>query len=62
MNTSKKIVIGLGLAGGALLATWLFTGNRGKKTKGYLSKKVKDIKASLGKPALAEEEADSHYL
>ncbi len=62
MNTSKKIVIGLGVAGGALLAAWLFTGNRGKKTKGYLSKKVRDIRQSLGKPAQAEEEADTHYL
>jgi hypothetical protein len=47
MSTVRKIAIGLGLASGALLAAWLLTGHRGKKTREYLSRKAGDLKRVL---------------
>ena len=41
MSTTRKIVIGLGIAGGAALATWLLTGTRKKKTKEFIAKMKK---------------------
>ncbi len=38
MNTTRKIAIGLSIAGGALLAAWLLTGDRKKKTKEFITK------------------------
>jgi len=53
MSTTRKIAIGLGLAGGALLAAWLLTGDRKQKTKEFLSKtgkKLKDVLDPKEKP------------
>jgi hypothetical protein len=58
MTTSKKIMIGLGVAGGALLAAWLLTGDRGKKTKDFVARKVEDLKQSLKKEKKEEVEAE----
>ena len=44
MSTTRKIAIGLGIAGGAILAAWLLTGDRKKKTKDFLTRKTKDLK------------------
>jgi hypothetical protein len=49
MSTTKKIAIGLGIAGGAILAAWLFTGDRKKRTKDFIVKKTRDIKRTLKK-------------
>ena len=38
MSTTRKIVIGVGLASGALLAAWLLTGSRKEKTKAFVAK------------------------
>jgi hypothetical protein len=63
MTTSKKIMIGLGVAGGALLAAWLLTGDRKKKTKDFVSKKAEDLKQALKKEKQEEsEESDVHYV
>ncbi len=63
MTTSKKIIIGLGVAGGALLAAWLLTGDRKKKTKDFVSKKAEDLKQALKKEKQVEsEESDVHYV
>jgi len=60
-STTKKIAIGLGVAGGALLAAWLLTGDRKKKTKEFVAKRADDIKKAFGdKPA--GEESDIHYI
>jgi hypothetical protein len=63
MTTSKKIILGLSVAGGALLAAWLLTGDRKQKTKEFVSKKAEDLKQALkkDKPA-SEEESDVHYV
>ena len=47
MGTTRKLAIGIGLAGGALLAAYLFTGERKKKTQEFLSKTGKKIKEIL---------------
>jgi len=62
MGTTRKIAIGLGLAGGALLAAWLLTGDRKKKTKDFLVKKAQGIKETLKTREDSMEDADVHYL
>jgi len=62
MGTTRKIAIGLGLAGGALLAAWLLTGDRKKKTKDFLVKKAHDIKGTLKTKEDSMDDAEVHYL
>lgn len=63
MSTTKKIAWGLGIAGGALLAAWLLTGDRKKKTKEFIGKQAKSLKDSLGKqPAKESDESEAHYI
>ena len=40
MGTTRKVAIGLGIAGGALLAAWLLTGTRKRKTKDFVIRKA----------------------
>ena len=47
MRTSSKIAIGIGLAGTALLAAYLLTGNRKKKTQDFITKTGKKLKEAL---------------
>lgn len=67
MGTAKKIAIGVGLAGGALLAAYLLTGNRKEKTKGFLVKAGKKIKNSVVRNTTkatnqAGAEQDAYYI
>ncbi|MEQ8302588.1 MAG: hypothetical protein RIB47_04290 [Cyclobacteriaceae bacterium] len=62
MGAKKNIAIGLGLAGGALLTAWLFSGSRAQKTKELLLKKAQDLKLSLRKGGNSNDETDVHYL
>lgn len=63
MSTASKIAIGLGLAGGALLAAYLLTGNRKKKTKNFLTKTGKKIKDVLDpKEVHATDDNDVNYV
>ncbi len=63
MNTSKKVAIGLGVAGGALLAAWLLTGDRKKKTKDFVSKATNDIKkAFTTKEDRVQDDSDINYV
>jgi len=62
MNATRKIAIGLGLAGGALLATWLLTGNRKKKTRDFVVKKTQNLKNVLKKEEKVFEDTDAHYV
>jgi hypothetical protein len=62
MNTTKKIAIGLGIAGGAALAAWLLTGERGKKTKAFVVKKTQRFRESLKKGKQTAEDSDIHYV
>lgn len=63
MGASKKIAIGLGLAGGAALFTaWLLSGSRGQKTKDYLVKKAQDLKEKLKKEIDSNDDNEVHYV
>jgi hypothetical protein len=64
MNTTKKIAIGLGLAGGAILATWLLTGSRKKKTRDFVVKRTQNLKRVLTKKEEAKvfDDSDAHYV
>lgn len=55
-------MIGLGVAGGALLAAWLLTGDRGKKTKEFVSKKAEDLKQAMNKKKADFDDSDVHYV
>ena len=63
MSNTKKIAIGLGIAGGALLAAWLLTGGRRKKTKDFIVKKANDLKETLKKDnKQVFDESENHYV
>jgi hypothetical protein len=62
MGTTRKIAIGLGLAGGALLATWLLTGSRKKKTREFVVKRTKNLKNVLKKEEKVFDDTDVHYV
>jgi len=63
MSNTKKIAIGLGIAGGALLAAWLLTGDRRKKTKDFIVKKANDLKQSIKKDDKGTfDDSDIHYV
>jgi hypothetical protein len=49
MTATRKIVIGLGLAGGALLAAWLLTGDRKKKAREFVVRRAQDVRQSIRK-------------
>ncbi|MCU0355987.1 MAG: hypothetical protein MUE95_00255 [Cyclobacteriaceae bacterium] len=63
MNNTSKIAIGLGLASSALLATWLFTGERKKKTQNYISRKAVELKRTVVKKKNeAFDDSEVHYV
>ena len=61
MSTTRKIAIGLGVAGGALLAAWLLTGDRKKKTKDFIAKRAEGLKKVLNKDEKADDQ-DPYYV
>ena len=62
MSTTRNIAIGLGFAGGAIIAAWFLTGDRKRKTKDFLVKKAQDLKETLKKEEEAFEDSDVHYI
>ena len=62
MNTTRKIAIGLGIAGGAALAAWLLTGTRGEKTKAFVAKKARGFRDSLKREKQTTDDSDVHYV
>ncbi len=62
MSTTRKVAIGIGIAGGALLAAWLLTGDRKKKTKEFIAKKASNLKRTFDKNEGASEDTDAHYV
>jgi hypothetical protein len=61
MTATRKIVIGLGLAGGAILAAWLLTGDRKRKTKDFVVRKAQDFKQSIQKDKENLEDPERYY-
>jgi hypothetical protein len=62
MTNTKKIALGIGIAGGALLALWLLTGDRKKKTIAFVSRTAEDLKKAFAKDADPKSDADVHYV
>jgi hypothetical protein len=63
MSTTRKIAIGLGLAGGALLAAYLLTGNRKERTIDFVAKAGKKIKQVVTSSADTKpEESEPTYI
>ncbi|MDZ4715225.1 MAG: hypothetical protein SH819_07110 [Cytophagales bacterium] len=63
MSTTRKFAIGLGLAGGALLAAWLLTGPRKKRTRDFLVRKAVDLKKTLQKKKdVFHDDTDVNYV
>jgi len=46
---ARNVAIGLGIAGGALLAAWLLTGNRKKKTKEFVVRRTQNLRQAIKK-------------
>lgn len=62
MSTTKKIVIGVGVATGALLAAWLLTGKRKKATTDFIKSKVKAFKTSTKDDKDSFDDTETHYV
>lgn len=64
MSTTRKVAIGLGIAGGALLAAWLLTGPRKKKTTNFLAKTAADLGKSFQKKTTpsSPDESEATYI
>lgn len=62
MNTTSKIAIGLSLAGGAILAAWLLTGDRKRKTKDFVVKKAQDLRQAMKKEPQKFDDSEVYYL
>lgn len=62
MSMNKKIAIGLGVAGGALLAAWLLTGSRKQKTKEFVTKAANKVRDTFAGKNGKEDEQDVHYV
>jgi len=62
MSSTRKIMIGVGLASGALLATWLLTGSRKEKTKEFVSKKAEDLKKVFKTDKNSFDDNEAHYV
>jgi hypothetical protein len=62
MKTTRKIVIGLGIASGAIFAAWLMTGDRAPKTKNYIVRRARNFKDSLKVVNNDREENEVYYI
>jgi hypothetical protein len=62
MKTTRKIVIGLGIASGAIFAAWLMTGDRAPKPKNYIVRRARNFKDSLKVVNNDREENEVHYI
>jgi multisubunit Na+/H+ antiporter MnhC subunit len=61
MNTTRKVVLGIGIAGSALFAAWLLTGERKKRTRAFVAKKAHELKRTLKKKDRTDE-MDGYYI
>lgn len=50
------------MAGGALLAWWLLSGDRKKKTRDFVAKGADALKKAINNAVKKEEEQEAHYL
>jgi hypothetical protein len=62
MSTSGKIAISLGVASSALLAAWLFSGDRKGKTKEFVAKKAAGLKDILKSERFVFDDQTAYYV
>lgn len=62
MNTTKKILLGLGLASGVVLAALLASSDRGQQTKTYIARRMRALKNTPADKEEPKEESEVHYL
>ena len=59
----KKIVLGLGIASGAVLAAYLLTGDRGQRTKNYIVRRVRAQKDNFdAEVKKVFDDSEAHYV
>lgn len=59
----KKLVLGLGIASGALLAAYLISGDRGQRTKNYIVRRARYIKETIDVDNKKKvDEPEVHYV
>jgi len=65
---ARNVAIGLGIAGGALLAAWLLTGDRKKKTKEFVVRRTQNLRQAIKKQGVGNsnesrfDDSEVHYL
>lgn len=62
MSGTKKIAIGLGVASGTLLAAWLLTGDRKKRTKNFIVKRVSSLRREPKRNKEVFDDSEAHYV
>jgi hypothetical protein len=63
LKVMKKLVLGLGIASGALLAAYLITGDRGHRTKNYIVRRARNIKENINPDYKNKvDEPEIHYV
>lgn len=62
MSISGKIAISLGVASSALLAAWLFSGDRKGKTKEFVAKKAAGLKDILKSERFVFDDQTAYYV
>lgn len=63
MGSMRKILLGLSITSGALLAAYLMTGDRSQRTKNYIVRRVKTLKDTLEvEKKKAFDDSEIHYI
>jgi hypothetical protein len=63
LKVMKKLVLGLGIASGALLAAYLITGDRGHRAKNYIVRRARHIKETVDQDYKNKvDEPEIHYV
>jgi hypothetical protein len=62
MTTSGKIALSLGVASSALLAAWLFSGNRKAKTREFVAKRAVGLRNVLKSGKMVVDDQSGYYM
>lgn len=64
MGNTRKILIGLGIASGAIFAAWLLSGPRRERTRAYFEQKVRNIRgtASAKRKKVIYDDSETRYV
>jgi hypothetical protein len=62
MTTSGKIALSLGVASSALLAAWLFSGDRKARTKEFVAKRAAGLRNVLKSEKTVVDDQSMYYL